>query len=71
MAQNLSDKAKKNKVAYNNNYNKENYKRVSLTLSHEQYNDVKTMSESLNTSVNGFIKMAIDEKLKSISKTIK
>ncbi len=71
MSQSLSDKAKKHKVEYNNQYIKENYKRVSLTMPFEQYNKVKATSDTLNTSVNAFIKSAIDEKLENIAKQSK
>ncbi len=63
MTQKLSDKALANKKAYTSNYVKEKYKRVPLNLTLEKYEEVKTRSEEMGESVNGFIKQAIDDRL--------
>lgn len=53
--------AKKNQ--YISEYRKKNYKRVPLDLTLEKYNEVKTASENVGESVNGYIKNAIDARL--------
>lgn len=40
-------------------------KRVLLTLSIKQYNDLKAQADSKNFNVQSFIRLAIDEKLKT------
>ena len=59
----LSEKAKENKRKYSHAYNKINYKRVPLDISHEMYNDIKTASMEKGESVNGYIKTAIKNRL--------
>ena len=57
----LSENAKKNKMNYNKEYNKKNYKRVPLDISHKMYEDIKTASQEKGESVNGYIKTAISD----------
>lgn len=51
------------KTQYNLKYAKEKLKRVPLDLTKEKYQEVKDAAERSGSSVNGFIKTAIDEKL--------
>lgn len=54
-----------NKKAYNIEYKKRNLKRVPLDLTIEKYEEVKNFVQEHNEkSINGFIKKAIDEKMK-------
>lgn len=54
-----------NKKAYNIEYKKRNLKRVPLDLTIEKYEEVKKFVQEHNEkSINGFIKEAIDEKMK-------
>lgn len=46
-------------------YRKKNLKRVPLDLSIEKYQEVKAKADELGESVNGFIKKAIDDRLKT------
>lgn len=62
----LSEKAKLNQKKYQVKYKKENYKRIPLDVSVEKYDEIKTISQDLNESVNGFIKKSIDERIKQI-----
>lgn len=57
-------------MAYNPKYNgamyeykKEKLKRVPLDLTKEKYQEVKEAAERAGSSVNGYIKAAIDEKI--------
>lgn len=63
MTQKLSDKALENKKKYTAEYRKQNYKRITLELSHEKYNELKEISQANNETVNGFIKTAINERI--------
>ena len=51
------------KTKYNLQYAKEKLKRVPLDLTKEKYQDVKNAADRSGSSVNGYIKAAIDEKL--------
>lgn len=42
-------------------YHKENLKRIPLDVSKSVYEEIKAHAETTGTSVNGFIKRAIDE----------
>lgn len=60
----LSENARKNKIAYSMQYNKKHYKRVALDVSFEKFDEIKAASEENNESINGYIKKAIDDRLK-------
>lgn len=47
-----------------NEYKKANYKRVSLELKKDFYNEIQEHIEETGESLNGFIKRAIKEQLK-------
>ena len=44
-------------------YKKENYKRVPLDLKKEQYQELKAAADCAGTSINAYIKTAIEEKI--------
>ena len=50
-----------NQTEYTLKYAKEKYKRVPLDLKLEDYDKVKDHAETMNESINGFIKRAINE----------
>ena len=52
------------KTEYQRNYRKEKLKRVSLELPKEKYNDLKSAADNANESVNGYIKKAIEQRMK-------
>lgn len=52
-----------NKREYDLAYKKEKLKRVPLDLTKEKYQEVKDAADRAGTSVNGFIKEAINEKI--------
>ncbi|MBR3276092.1 MAG: hypothetical protein IKG08_05735 [Eubacterium sp.] len=52
-----------NKQGYFAEYRKQNLKRVPLDLTKEKYQEVKDAAERSGSSVNGYIKTAIDEKI--------
>ncbi len=52
------------KKEYNVEYKKNNIKRIPLDVSKEKYLEIKHHADSLNESVNGFIKRSIDEQIK-------
>lgn len=60
-----SEESKNKKMKYDIKYMAENYKRISLDLRHDKYNQVKAAAESQNESVNGYIKKAIDLRLEN------
>ena len=62
--QTLSDKAKENKLKYIHKYNKEKYKRIALNVSPDKFQQIKAGAENSGESVNGYIKKAIDDRLK-------
>ena len=53
---------------YQKNYRKEKLKRISLEVPKEYYEQIKIHAESMNESVNGFIKRAIKEGMKNDKK---
>lgn len=61
----LSENAKKNKINYNMEYNKKNYKRVSLLVSPKMYDDIKSASAANNESINGYIKTAVINRMEN------
>lgn len=70
MTQKLSSEALANKKAYTLEYKKTKYKRVPLDLTTDKYNEIKTRSQELGESVNGFIKQAIDDRLNNTKPTL-
>ena len=59
----LSDKTKENKRKYNIKYQKENYKRIPLDVSHEKYEEIKAAADQQGEKVNTYIKKAIDQRM--------
>ena len=64
----LSDKAKKKQNTYIANWKRQNVKRIGLEVSHEKYNEIKQAADSAGESVNGYIKIAIDNRLSNDKK---
>ena len=62
----LSEKALENKKKYSLKYAKEKLKRIPLDVQLSKYEEIKTAAESVEESVNGFIKKAIDDRLDSL-----
>lgn len=58
--------SKKAAQDYNNEYQKENYDRITILRSKGQKEKLKDIANSKNQSVNEFINQAIDEKLKRL-----
>lgn len=48
-----------NRNKYQTEYKKQNYKRIPLDLRYDDYEKLKACADSVNESVNGFIKKAI------------
>lgn len=63
MSHNLSNKAYENKVRYNVEYAKNNYKRVPLDLKIDKYEQLKAAAEKSGESVNGYIKTAVEQRM--------
>lgn len=63
MSHNLSNKAYENKVRYNVEYAKNNYKRVPLDLKKDKYEQIKAVAEKSGESVNGYIKTAVEQRM--------
>lgn len=63
MSHNLSNKAYENKVRYNVEYAKNNYKRVPLDLNIDKYEQLKAAAEKSGESVNGYIKTAVEQRM--------
>ena len=57
----MEEKNKFNKVAYNNEFNKNNYDRVGLLMPKGKKEVVKNYAKKKGESVNAFINRAIDE----------
>ena len=51
------------KKTYDLEYAKKKLKRIPLDVTKEKYQEIKTISETVGESVNGFIKKAIDERI--------
>ena len=66
MSEKRTKTGQEKKAAYNAEYKKKNYKRVPLDLSIDKYNQIKSASDDLGESVNGFIKKSIDDRLENI-----
>lgn len=50
-------------------YAKENLKRIPLDVQLSKYEEIKSAAESVEESINGFIKKAIDTRIKSLKNT--
>lgn len=59
----LSDKAKENKMKYDNKYKREHLKRIPLEVSFPFYENIKTSASASGESVNGYIKKAIQDRI--------
>ncbi len=46
------------------NYAKKNLKRIPLDVQKEKFEEIKATSERVGETVNGYIKKAIDERMK-------
>jgi len=60
----LSEKAQQNKTEYNLKYAKSHYKRVPLDVSLDKYDEIKAAADTQGETLNGYIKKAIDMRLK-------
>ena len=49
---------------YQRNYKKTKLKRVPLDIPIEKYNEIKTAADNASESVNGYIKKAIEQRMK-------
>lgn len=54
---------KENKKEYNKRYVSENIKRIPLNVQKTKYEEIKAVADSVNESVNGFIKKSIDMRI--------
>lgn len=61
----LSDNAKQNKMKYTNEWKRQNVKRISLEVSHDKYNEIKSVADLKGEKVNTYIKNAIDMRLEN------
>lgn len=57
----LSEKARKNKIAYNVKRNKELYKQFSVKLLKEEYKDLCDYLNSVNMNKAEFVRWAFDK----------
>ena len=60
------EKAKFNKIAYNNKFNAQAYDRINLTVPKGEKDKIKAYADSKGESVNGFIYRAIQEAMKNL-----
>lgn len=60
-----SQESYEKKKQYSIEYAKKKYKRVPLDVSLEKYEEIKSKADQLGESTNGYIKKAIDLRLKS------
>lgn len=56
--------AKKQSTKYKNNFDRENYDRISVNVAKGQREKIKAHAESRNESINAFIARAIREQMK-------
>lgn len=61
----LSENAKQNKMKYTNEWKRKNVKRISLEVSHDKYNEIKSAADLKGEKVNSYIKNAIDMRLEN------
>lgn len=52
------------KTEYQRNYRKIKLKRVSFDLPKEKYEEIKAAADNANESVNGYIKKAVEQRMK-------
>lgn len=52
------------KTEYNIKYAKEKLKRIPLDVQKEKYEEIKAAADAAGEKVNGYIKKAIDERMK-------
>lgn len=57
---------KKNRSKYGNEYIKDHYRRVSLELKFEDYDEVKAVADELGIGVSTLIKQVVSEKIDKI-----
>lgn len=50
-------------------YKQKNYKRIPLDVQLSKYEEIKAAAEAVNESVNGFIKVAIDNRIEGIKES--
>ena len=60
----LSKEARQHKRKYNRDYAKEKLKRIPLDVQMEKYKEIKAAADKAEESVNGYIKKAIDNRLR-------
>lgn len=62
-----------NRIKYNNNYNKENYKQLGFRVRKDYYNEILApIVQASGESLNSYIKKAVDQRIEreSIPKRI-
>ena len=47
------------------NYKKTHYKRIPLDVTKEKYDEIKAAATAAGETVNGYIKTAVDDRMKS------
>ena len=57
------------KTEYNIKYAKDKLKRIPLDVQKEKYEEIKTAATAAGKTVNGYIKIAIDERMERDAKT--
>ena len=53
------------KKAYNQEYAKQNLKRIPLDVTKEKYQEIKSAADRAGESVNGYIKKAVDQRIEN------
>ena len=56
------------KKSYDIQYAKDKLKRIPLDVSKEKYDEIKAVADSVNESVNGYIKKSIDMRMEQDTK---
>ena len=59
----MAYKDKSTAIKYNNEYNKQAYDRINLTVPKGKKESIQTAAQANGESVNAFINQAIDDKL--------
>lgn len=59
-----SEESKAYKRKYNIKYKADHYKRIPLDVTFDKYDEIKSAADRKGETVNGFIKTAIDTRLK-------
>lgn len=57
------------KTEYNIKYAKDKLKRIPLDVQKEKYEEIKTAATAAGKTVNGYIKIAIDERIERDANT--